>query len=323
MGGVMTPQDARPKAEPAAEPVRLLTPGKLWLQLLFWLIGLALLAWIIRGAIEKGDWSRVTSADPLLVAALLGCTVLSALINGAAFWITVQPMRPLTFWDMQRLNFVGNLLNYAPVRAGALARIMYHHRVDRLGLLQMGAWFAMLGATLALSVVACLAATVVRGEIDAIWFAIIFGVMALGALTFHALAKHPLLIAHGRGIDKLLGHPRGVWGAMALRLADVAAFSGRMAAALAILEIHLPAQQVIVLAIVALASSMIPFGRVGFREACVALAAGALASSGESGDPVPWEQLALVESAGEAVIFLPAGALAMIWFLRRWRAAGR
>ena len=71
------------------------------------------------------------------MAALLGCTIGSMLINGATFWITGQPIAPLKFWDMQWLNMSGNLLNYAPVRLGAIARVMYHLRVDGLSLLQI------------------------------------------------------------------------------------------------------------------------------------------------------------------------------------------
>jgi hypothetical protein len=305
----------------AARP--LLTPRKVVIQVLFWLIGIGLLAWIIHGAVwgGGGDWERVFAADWRLVAALIGCTLISTLLNGATFWVTIQSVRRVRMFDMQMLNLVGNMLNYAPIRAGAIARVLYHHRVDRLGLLQIGGWFAMIGYVLVLGVGACFIATLLRESFDLLWALLVVGQMALGALAMQVIAGHPLIVRHGRGIDRILRDHRALWGAVGLRLADIAAFTGRMAAALAILGIALPTSHIVVLAMVALAASLVPFGRLGFREFAVVLAAPRLGGMAEA--DLPWEQLALIESAGEALFFIPAGAIAMLWYRARWRAAGR
>ena len=69
------------------------------------------------------------------------------------------------------------------------------------------------------------------------------------------------------------------------------------------------ATQIVVLAVVALASGLIPFGRVGFREACVALAAARLGFDEGAVSNQTWAQLALVDSMGEILIYVPLGVM--------------
>jgi uncharacterized membrane protein YbhN (UPF0104 family) len=295
----------------------LLSPRKAFVQTAFWFVGIALLIWIIKRAIETGDWSKVAQAEPAAIVVLIGCTALSLILNGTTFWITIQPVRRVRWVDMQMVNLVGNLLNYAPVRLGAIARIMYHHRVDRLKLLEIGAWFAMIAYILALGIGSCLVATLIRDRFDWLWVLLVIGQMAAGAVAAQIVVSHRLIRQHGAGIDTLFQDARGMWGAVALRLADIGAYAGRMGAALYILDIHLPLSHVIVLAVVALAASLIPFGRMGFREFCVAIA-GARLGALTTDQPIPWEQLALIESAGEAMVFLPAGLIGLYWYRRRW-----
>lgn len=307
------------KNQSPSETPRLLTPRRIMIQIAGWVIGLGLLALIIHGAAGK-DWSKITHADPRLIAGLLGCTVVSSILNGTTFWITIQPLRPVRWRDMQLLNIVANMLNYAPVRLGAVARIMYALRVDRLHLLEVGAWFAMISYVLFLGVSACLLATFVRKDIDWIWLAIVAGQMIVGGAIARFMAGNPLmaplLARHGRGIDQMVIHRQGLWGAIVLRLLDLSAYCGRMVAALAILDIHLPASDVVKLALVAFAASLMPIGKVGFREFCVAAVAANMQAT--VGNTAIWDQLALLESAGEALVFIPLGAVALLWFRKRW-----
>ncbi len=314
-------------SEEEANEKGLLSPRKIAVQLLGFIIGVALLIWCIKGAIDQGKgeqinaWDRLLEADPLLVLAMLGCTAASAIFNGSVFWITAQPFKHLRWLDMQYLNLVGNMLNYAPIRLGAIARVLYHMRVDRLSLLQIGGWFAFIAYALALGVGACLLATLVHDQVDWIWIILVLAQMALGGLLIRVLAGNRLLIQHGRGVEKILEDPRALWGALALRVVDLAAYTARMAIALAILKIELPASHIVLLAIVALTASLIPFGRLGFREFCVAITAqrlSILATDVESN----MQLLALVESAGEAIVFIPLGTLSLWWYRRRLLAAG-
>jgi hypothetical protein len=308
----------------------LLSPRKIVLQVVAWLGGLALLAWVIHGAMQSGSvggedggpsaWQRIRAADPWLIAALLGCTIASAIFNGSTFWITIQPLRQVRWIDMNLLNIFAGMLNYAPVRLGAVLRVAYHMRVDRLGVIQIGGWFALIGYVMFLGIGACVLASIIRPTVDLLWLALVLAQMAIGGALVNWFASIPLIGRHARGLDRLAANRRGLWGALALRLLDLGAFTGRMGAAMAILGMHLPPSHVVVLAMVALASSLTPLGKVGVREYCVAWAAARL--SMEATDiHAAFKQLALLESAGEALVYIPLGVLATWWFRKRWRGA--
>jgi hypothetical protein len=299
----------------------LLAPRRLVVQILGSAVGLALLAWCIHGAIRQGQseennaWQRLADAEFRYVVAMLACSLVSTICNGAMFWITIRPLKPLRFSDMQLLNLVSSMLNYAPIRLGMIARVAYNLRVDRLSLLQIGGWFAFIAYFLALAVGSCILASLLRGRLDWIWGALVLGQMILGALVLKVFVGNRLIVRYGRGIDRLISDPVAIWGAVAIRLVDLAAFTGRMAAAMAILGIDLPTTETVMLAIVALMANLIPFGRLGFREACVAAAAGWF--SLEAGTSQNVNLLALLDSAGEALVFLPLGAIALIWYRGR------
>jgi len=288
-------------------------------QLVGFAVGAALLVLVIRKAIQGGGWEHVARADPILLAALLGCTVISAALNGASFWITVQPMRRVSFGAMQRINVVANMLNYAPIRLGAIARVLYHVRVDGLTLLQIGAWFSVVGYILVLGVASCVVATLVHFRVDWVWGLLVAAQMLLGVLAIRTFAGLPMIEKYGRGLDRIVGDRRALWSATGLRAADLVMYSARMAVAAAILDIDLSPPQIVVLAIVALSASLIPFGRVGFREFCVAAVAQRLSLLGSEVD-ANMNQLALVESAGEALVYIPLGILALPWLRRRLRS---
>jgi hypothetical protein len=314
--------NARAKPQEANDtPPTLLTPRKIILQLIGWLIGVALLTWVIWGASRGGDWSKVLHADPKLIAALLGCTVISSILNGTAFWITIQPLRPVRWRDMQLLNLVANMLNYAPVRLGMVARVMYNIRVDRLTLLQIGAWFALMTYVLFLGVGACLVATLAHDRLDWIWLGIVAALMALGGFAAVAFAGHPNIARYTRGVEQLVTRQRGLWIAIFLRLLDLGAYTGRMAAALAILDLDISATHIVKLALVAFATDLVPVGKLGFREWCVSQVAAGIAI--EATDQGTWDQLALVDSAGQMLVFIPLGAVSLFWYRSQWMVARR
>jgi hypothetical protein len=300
--------------QPSADTKALLTPTKVLMQLAGFVVGLGLLAWIIHSAIREGDWQRFFDADPRLVAALLGCSLLSALLNGTMFWITIRPIKPLGYWDLQRINIVAYMLNYAPIRLGAIARVLYHMRVDGLGLLQVGAWFSLIGYTLALAMGSWLLATLVHPEVDWLWAGLVAVQLLMGGMAIRIFCGLPLIVRHGRGIDRMVSDHAALWGTIVLRVVDLGAFTGRMAVAATILGIDLRPSHVVKLAMVALAAQLIPFGRVGFREAAVAATGVHVVDVAGN-----MNQLALLESAGEALVFIPLGLLALFWFIPRWR----
>jgi hypothetical protein len=306
---------------PSADTKALLTPTKILMQLTGFAVGLSLLGWIIHNAIGEGHWGRIFRADPWLIAALLGCSVLSGLLNGCMFWLTIRPIKHLGFWELQRINVFAYMLNYAPIRLGAIVRVLYHMRVDRLGLLQIGAWFSLIGYSLALGMGSWLLATIVHPDVDWLWGGLVAAQLLLGGMAIRIACGLPLIVRYGRGIDRMVSNRLALWGVILLRVFDLGAFTGRMAAAAAILAIRLEPSEIVLLALVALGAQLIPFGRVGFREFCVA-AAGQQLSMLAADVEHNMNQLALVESAGEALVFIPLGILLLGWFRRRWREGG-
>jgi hypothetical protein len=276
----------------------LLTPSRLILQLGGFAAGTALLVWIVRQAVAEGDFERLRSASPIL---------------------TIRPLKPRPFWDLQRLNIFCNMLNYAPVRVGAIARVAYHVRIDRLHLFHIGLWFTLIGGILFLGVGACLMASLVHDRIDLWWFAIVAGQLLLGGGLVRLFFAQPLVTRYAHGFERVVMDPTALGGAFILRMVDIGAYASRMAVAAAILEIDLTLTQTVTLAVVALAASVIPIGRVGFREFCVAAVASRL-DLVASDVAHNMNQLALVESAGEALFFIPAGIALVLWYRRRWRA---
>ena len=318
-------------ADSPINDVNLLSPRRLIFQLVGFALGAALLIWCIKLAIGGGDWSKLRDANVGLIGVLLGCTCVSLFINGSTFWLTAQPLARVPFWDLQRLNLACNLLNYAPIRAGAIARVAYHMRVDRVHPLQIAAWFGSIFYIMALVIAACLVVTIIRPSIDLVWAMIVVGVVVGGGVVTRLIVSHRLFAKYGQGVDRILRSHRVLWGAIVLRILDLSAFLGRMWAAAAILDLQIPTHHLVVLAVVAFAARLIPLGRVGFAEAAVTALAARLATAGVDGASIqavlnesgPWAQLALVESAGEALILIPGGGITLVWLRRRWRKGPR
>jgi len=314
-------------ADSSIKTTPLLSPRRLIVQILGFIAGAALLGWCIKLAVGGGDWSKLREANVGLIAVLLGCTCVSLFINGATFWLTAQPIARVPFWDLQRVNLACNLLNYAPIRAGAIARVAYHLKVDRVHPLQIAAWFGSIFYIMGMVIAACLVATVIRPSIDWVWMMIVTGIVITGGVVTRLIISHRLFAKYGQGIDRILRSHRVLWGASVLRIVDLSAFLGRMWAAATILDLQIPTHHLVVLALVAFIARLIPLGRVGFAEAAVTALAARLATTGMDGASIeaavsgsgPWAQLALVESAGEALILIPGGAVAILWLRQRWR----
>lgn len=299
-------------------------PRRLVVQVIGFAIGVALLAWCIHNAMKSGNWSALRETNPLLVLGLAGCSLVSLVVNGAGFWLMIRPVQPLRFSDLQLVNLTTALLNYAPVRLGFIARVAYHLRVDRMPLLRLGGWMAATAYILFVCLGAVVAATLLRRQFDLLWVGLLLGQLLLAGLITRAMLGHPVIQLNARGMEQmLLNHPQ-LWGAMALRLIDIAAFCGRMAFAVMIVpDLSLSPTDIVLLAMTALALTMNPLGRFGFREAGVAIVAGMLVSTDMSPADVEstMAQLGLIESAGEAIVFIPLGAAALLWYRAKWKQA--
>ena len=302
-------------------------PPLWWLaaQAMLYVTGLGLLVWYVARTMQTDEfdaWEKLRSADWQYLAGMIGFTLGSLFLNGTTFWLIVRPIRDVGFWNMQRLNVVGNALNYLPLRPGLILRVAYHLRVDRLTALQIAAWFGAIAVILLMVTGVLVTAMLLRREVDVVWVLLVVVGLVVGGFLVYSLSGLGVVRKHGRGIDMMLRDHRVLWPAITLRLIDIGMYSGRLWCALAIvgLEAH-SATYVILLALVALLAGLLPV-RIGFREVLLGLAATAAASEGTLDDSI-FALLALVESAGEAMVYVPLGAIAIFWYRRRWLNARR
>jgi hypothetical protein len=301
------------------------------MQIAGFALGLALLIWCIVGAARGGDWSAVARAPLHLVLGLIVCTLTSLVANGTIFWLVIRPVQPLTWHHMLLLNVTTAVLNYAPIRAGLIARVAYHLKVDRMPVVIMGGWFAAIGYTTVIALGVVVVATLLKQYYELSWvscIAIVIGqIVAMGFVTIGSITAAQMFMSPefvqrvGRGMHRMLRQPVQLWGALVLRLVDIGAFMGRMwcAAAIIGLDQKLTGTQFALLGVTALVMTLFPLGRVGYREAGVALVAPYLV--GIDNIDAALKQLALLESAGEAIVAIPLGSLALLWYRKRWISA--
>lgn len=308
-----------------------LTPWRLTLQIVGFIVGLGLLAWCILRARDQSDLARLGEVSPGAIAALVACTLVSVVANGAIFWSIIQPVSRLRFLDVQLVNCVVNLLNYAPVRLGVLTRLAHHRRVDRLDYLTLVAWYASV-ALIVLMMMACLVAstmlaTMLRGGVDLVWGVIFAAMLLAGSACLVWISSHHVLARYLRGTQRLMNHRGYLTLTMTLRIIDMVAYSGRLYLAFGILGITLPLSDLIYLAIISMLAGITPVGNLGFRDWAVAFFAPLLISpelAMEAGnlEELRWAAV-LVDRAAEAVVFIPLGIIGLIWMYFTWSKASK
>jgi uncharacterized membrane protein YbhN (UPF0104 family) len=283
----------------------------------FWqVLGFGLGVWlfwtVLQGAMQAGDFSAFREADPMLLGLMFLLSLVSSFCNAALFTSVSRPLNnqpPLSLRRMVPLNFSCGALNYAPFRLGALARVAWHVRVDGMNTSRVSALMAMAGGWHLLVGLAAFGALWLRPSAD--WGTLGLGLMLLPAgwgLGRMVIAKLPGGLF--REARPMLNNPRASLECAGLRLLDVLCFTARLLVGAKILGIELGFGEGVLLAVVATFASLVPFGRLGFREAGVAGAAGAIGGI----DPGLRDQLSLLDSAAEAAAYVPLGlALSVLW----------
>ena len=109
---------------------KMLSPSRIALQVVGFLVGLVLLYLCLSKAIGKADWTLVRDAEPWLLVSLVFFGLLSTVLDGFVFWGVLRPYRKLKSLEIQGVNMSAAFLNYAPVRLGTVFRIAYHAKVD-------------------------------------------------------------------------------------------------------------------------------------------------------------------------------------------------
>lgn len=292
------------------EAKRRWTPGRIAVQVVGLLIGLALFAWAISMALSPKNAdaiARLRSAQAWQIAALFGLSAVSIVLNGLMFHVVLTPLRRLSRLDVVLTNAIAVFLAILPFKLGLLVRVAIHHKRDGVPLKDMVAWFAAISA-LALAVLVPMAgAGLWRGELDALWWVVsVGGVVSISAMAIacgRLSERWPLLAKLSLGSWRIVRHPAPVIGHGAFRVMDISVLAGRFLIAATIAGQTLGVDDAVLMATVYFfLSAVIPTGNLGFREMGVTL----LAS--KTGLDVPTMALiALVVTSGETLSALVMG----------------
>lgn len=298
----------------AAIQKQMLAPRKIALQLVGFLIGAALIAYLITVAIKNGLWEDLTNASVGMLILLVALGLLSTVLDGVVFWGVLLPYRKLNFMHVQAVNMSAAFLNLMPVRVGTVFRVVYHAQVDGVPLVPIIGWFAAITLTTVASLGTIAVATLLAAPFSLIWFLLIAGGFFFSGLIIWAVTRIPFVQRLGGGAEKMFGDPRALFMGLVGRALVLSSVCGRLAVAGVIVGLDLTVQDVILLSIAMILVSFNPLGRFGWREATLAFLAPYIAPEAlnmlNDGDE---NKLALIESAGEGIALIMFGVLTLLW----------
>lgn len=318
------------------------------LQLLGFLVGLAMLGWCIRQALgpeNQAQLRRLGDAPASAILLLLSLSLGTLVLNGLMFWVAVRPIRNLSPTGVCATNAVATFASYLPFKLSVVVRVLIHTRRDGLPFFTVGAWMTAVAVVMLVSLSPLALGAYVRGGLDGV----AWGLTAATALTAGAavivLAR---LFSGERGLAKvraaadatrvgllsraarsektaqlhgaltILGHARATIAGIALRLTDTGVQAWRFLVAADILGIPMSIGEAVILSIVYfLVSVFTPIGVLGSREAATAAVAVALGLRGELRDT----DLPLLVTATESLVNL-MGAVVGLAILRPRRGEG-
>ena len=321
--------EAAPSDQPK-RPSRL----KLAMQVAGFAVGCALVAWCAQRAFAEGGegLDKLWNADRSLVALLMLSTLGSIVCSGYTFWAIARPIRRFSVVEMQAVNLMASLFNYAPVRLGLFLRCVFHWRVERMPGTDIAAWIVGVAIVTLGTLASAIAAGLVqipagRSELalDWMWFATYAACIVAGSALTIFVCRRPVLSRFLKGGERTLNDPSALAGGLAFRTVDVAMWTLRMWAAAKIVGVSLNPAQAALLAGVAILGAGNPLGRIGLREAFVTVVAPYIITGTSSPKELDMltSQLALLESASEAILTIPLGILGSIWCLWAIRRAAK
>ena len=297
------------------------TARKIILQITGFALGVALIAWCVWGAAKDPEgWQRLREASSASLIGLLLCSLASIMISGLTFWIAARPVQTLGVQDQQWINALASMLNYAPVRLGMFVRAAYAIKVDHLRAVELVAWFASVAFTFVVALAAITAGTLAWIQFGAwTFFPTLIIIAMLGGFSGRWCATLRMVQKRAQGLERLITNPIALWGSIALHILDLFFATGRVLLSIQILGLQLNLAQACLISMASFAASLNPLGRLGFREAAVAFTAGALSIGGLAGMENKFQTLAVIESAGEALVAIPVGMLALYPIWKRFK----
>ena len=311
---------------------------KIFVQVLGFLIGLALLGWCVKQAFSPENQKQLAAlrdAPVHLIAMLVGANAMVLFFSGLSFFCSLRPLRKLNFWDLQATNAIATFLSYVPFKAGMLFRILVHNRRDGVPVALIGAWFGAVSIVMAITLLPLFAASLLTREINGKWIAIAvslglvgFAAVCLLAWYFHGTRGMAILraiaeksgawarrlvrttfvrTAHG-GLD-ILASPGRVLLLVLVRLIDMGSQALRFYLAGMIVGTPIALDTCVLLASMHFVVGVIsPAGTVGTREAAIV---GTATMLGLENAPA-MAGVALLVLASEAVVNSVVSALAVL-----------
>lgn len=314
------PPTHHPDDAPAAiDPDRPFSPVQFVVQVIGGLVGIVLLVWaltVVFSEENREQLDRALNAPARLTATLIALSALSIVLNGLMFWAVARPIRRLHPLSVIGVNAIATFLSVLPAKLGLAVRGLVHNRRDGMPLRDVVAWLAAMSALGLAALIPIGAVSRWRLELDWVWFALALG----GVIATHALgillgrlcergAMKGMLAKLSLGSWRIVRHPGPVAAHALLRAVDLGVLAGRFLVAAAILDLHLPADQAVLLGAMFFFFGVIaPAGTLGTRE--VAVAAIGVTIGLPQG---PVYTAVLIVAAIELVTSFVLGLLASLW----------
>lgn len=250
------------------------TPRRIILQLLGFLIGIALFAWAVVMASAESNRvyiERIIEAPPRLLIGLIALTVLSIVFNALCFWAVVRPIKRLSTIDVISVNAISTVLSILPFKVSVLARAFIHYRRDAIGIRDLVSWFAAMSALSLAALLPALAATLWRGQADLLWWiSAIAGPILCTALGVGVCMKFNhwrIIRISSIGGWRLLRSPAIATEQLLYRFIDLVGLAGRFWIGSRIIGLDLSLDQGLLLGTGYFLSAVLaPAGALGFAE---------------------------------------------------------
>jgi len=313
--------------------------GRIAVQAVGFLLGIAMLGWCVRLALSgenRAALERLADAPAWALGAMFGLSALGVAANGLIFWATLAPVRRLWAVDVVATNFLATFLANLPFKIGLLARIAIHRRRDGVPLAVVMAWMAATASTLVLASGSLLVALPLRSlgagaalPAAALSAAVLGVALVVAAGPFAGRAGHrrtsrlvarlggrrALRLARSGVVRELhaaadmLACGRWIALVLVLRGVDFGSQAARLGIAADLVGVEMPAADAVLISgghyVV---GALSPFGMLGFREGAAMGAGGLLGYDGPSLAPV-----ALLASGSEVLATIAGAGLALAW----------
>lgn len=300
--------------------------ARIAVQVVGLLAGLGLLAWVFMLAFmgeNRANLDRLAEAGWRPAGVILALQAAAILVGAAPFWTTLLPRRRLSLIDLASVNALATMLSPLPFKISVMARVLAHRRRDGMKFIEIASWFSAMGATLGCVLVSVAGASLIAGEVGALWWAIAGAGVVGGGATILVVSRfvrtRPRLDKWTLRAAELLSHPLPMVGTFAARIVDIGLLAARFWVASAALGQALDAGGALLAASVyVMSGNLAPAGTLGAREGAVA----GLALLPVGLDPGSIAAASLVVTGGEIAASLPLG-VAGAWRLRAWRLLRR